>query len=342
MNNEKWSKYKKILTAFSVLIGLLAIPSIYSVFNRPYAGFWTDPNHMVLDVFANGPAEKAGLEVGNILKARNGVAMTDAKTRYHQPIPRVGDTVALTVERAGVSQDITLQLTAMPAKFIIRRLMWNINGIGWLLVAYLLYLKKPCRSTFVFLSCSLCAIYAFFFSFWGIDSHALRMLYDITGTIAGQTALALAAYYFMVFPQRKALLDRKGVLPILIVPALVAILFCIVFWIFHPDATGPMRYLYNNLVMGGSGAFYLLWCVWAVGHSYLKATSQERKNQGLNVLIAGILAGFGPALLILLMDIIAPQVGLPGGTFYGLTLIFIPISVGIAILKTEGQRTEDG
>ena len=52
-------------------------------------------------------------------------------------------------------------------------------------------------------------------------------------------------------------------------------------------------------------------------------------------MLAGVLAGFLPILFTVLIGIVAPSVVIPGGNFFFLTIVFIPISLALAMLKSE-------
>ena len=79
----------------------------------------------------------------------------------------------------------------------------------------------------------------------------------------------------------------------------------------------------------------------AVVHSYIKAGTQERSATGLNLMLLGMLIGFGPILLSILVHTISPHMGeLPGERFYGITLLAIPIGLAMALMKLNSSATE--
>ena len=70
-------------------------------------------------------------------------------------------------------------------------------------------------------------------------------------------------------------------------------------------------------------------------HSYVKATAEERRAQGLTYVLAGVLAGFLPILVVVLVGVVAPQVVIPGANFFFLTIVLIPISLALAVMKSD-------
>jgi len=55
----------------------------------------------------------------------------------------------------------------------------------------------------------------------------------------------------------------------------------------------------------------------------------------LTYVLAGVLAGFLPILFTVLIGIVAPTVVIPGGNFFFLTIVLIPISLALAVLKSQ-------
>ena len=74
----------------------------------------------------------------------------------------------------------------------------------------------------------------------------------------------------------------------------------------------------------------------AVVHSYIKASTQERSATGLNLMLLGMLIGFGPVLLSILVHTLSPRMGeLPGERFYSISLLAIPIGLAMALIKVK-------
>ncbi len=339
MNNEQWSKHKTGLTVIAVLICLVAIPSAISFFKVPYYGFQTDPGYSIINILSNGPAETAGLKVGDVLKSDNGIDMEDLKSRIQKPQSKIGETVTLMIERDGNPQEVKVNLTGQPLPPKIHWLFINTLGLSMILASLYVYRKVQTPITFICLCCGV-LVGCFHFPIFGINSVTIRLVYDVFMEAIIWCGLGLAAYLFMLFPKPKALLDKKYTKPLLFAPAAISILFLIIVLVFKPDATGALNYS-NQVVWSVSRIFYMLWCTIAIIHSYLKATSEERQSYGLHILAVGIVAGITPFLLLLIMGILAPKVILPGQMYYDVPMILIPFAVATAILKTERLKAED-
>ena len=76
------------------------------------------PDYTVTKVIPGSPAEKAGLQVGDVLYALNGVPLRkenqDALAKARKEW-KPGQSVTYTVQRAGADRDVTLTLAPMPA-----------------------------------------------------------------------------------------------------------------------------------------------------------------------------------------------------------------------------------
>ena len=71
----------------------------------------------VMEVTAGTPAEEAGLQAGDVITAVDGVTIDGDHQFINEAIMnhKPGDTVTLTIDRNGQSQDITVTLGTRPA-----------------------------------------------------------------------------------------------------------------------------------------------------------------------------------------------------------------------------------
>lgn len=117
---------------FTVIAGLsLALLSVFSLSNgftvalaaghvhpaHPYLGVEiakSDPAATIMDILANSPAAKAGLQKKDVITAINGDKVTSATISAAIAALQVGNEVKLSVERNGKPLDITVTLADMP------------------------------------------------------------------------------------------------------------------------------------------------------------------------------------------------------------------------------------
>ena len=76
------------------------------------------PDYRVTKVIPGSPAEKAGLQTGDVLYALNGVRLREENKEALVKVRnewKPGQSVTYTVQRAGTDRDVTLTLAPMPA-----------------------------------------------------------------------------------------------------------------------------------------------------------------------------------------------------------------------------------
>jgi S1-C subfamily serine protease len=86
-------------------------------------GTGPDGGYYVTRVLAGSPAEKAGLQVGDVLTALNGVRIVkdnDAALAKVRKDWKPGQSVTYTVKRQGLNRDISLTLAPMPTDVMAR------------------------------------------------------------------------------------------------------------------------------------------------------------------------------------------------------------------------------
>ncbi len=340
MNNEQWSKYKKALTVLSVLVGLVAIPSARSIFKIADLGYRTNMDHAVIQVAPDGPAEKAGLQVGDAIKSIDGIDVKDIKSHLQRPKPKIDDIRAMTVEREGNQKEISLNLTEYPLQYKVHFLLLKVIGLCGIFVYLYVYLKVQSRITFLCLIGGLCMALGHFFQILGIESRALFVVYYIVFSAMLFLGLSLGAYFFLLFPKPKSLLEKKNVKVFLFAPAIACTVFTSMILLLKPAIMGVR----NNsliLILNGGAAYYILWIGITVVHTYIRATPQERSQQGLNILFFGTVLVTALVLAPTIAVMVATIEALPGWMFYTLSPIIMPFILATAVLKTEKLRLED-
>lgn len=93
-------------------------PAIRTQINQGDYGFEVneDQGVLIVEVADNSPAERAGLQLGDIITEVNGVQIQDADQVQEQvEATPIGDTLQLTVNRDGSAQRLTATLAPLPA-----------------------------------------------------------------------------------------------------------------------------------------------------------------------------------------------------------------------------------
>ena len=118
-------------TLGAVLVLVVLATAVNTWSSSPWDGMvWSDTTQRVLSLSAGGPADEAGIEVGDLVLAIDGVPFARRFPLYDAD---PGDKIVLTVERDGVARDLPLVLGQAPVSFLALRLC-NLAVAGLFLV----------------------------------------------------------------------------------------------------------------------------------------------------------------------------------------------------------------
>ena len=333
METNTYARYKTTLLVAAGLFAVWGILGIFDVGNLTSAGYLTDGNNTVTRITDESPAQQAGMQVGDYLRSIDGVAVEDAAARARRPRPTIGETRTFVLEREG--ETASLDITYARLSGTLRALTFAGILMGFFFIAFGLwpYLKAPNAPTMLLALFGLTLGVSFLVGPY-IASYALRTVIGIIITLLVVMGFATLLHFTLMFPKRKALLGKRYMRDLLYGPAALIFLFLLYRGLFQPPATSTLNVITGILV----GLFifgYFGLSLAAFVHSYVKATAQERKDQGLTYVLAGVLGGFLPILFTVLIGLVAPGVVIPGGNFFFLTIVLIPISLALAVLKSQ-------
>lgn len=333
MQGNTYVRYKTPMLVAAGLFAVWGLLGIFDVGKLPFVGYQTDGNNTVTKITDDSPAQEAGMQVGDYIRSIDGIAVEDAAARARQPRPVIGDTQTFVIERGGETATLEMTYAGLPGTN--KALTFAAILIGYCFMVFGLwpYLKAPNTTTMLLALFGLTLGFSFFGGPY-IISYALRTVIGIFTTFLVVTGFATLLHFTLTFPKRKALLDKRHMRDLLYGPAAIIFLFLLYRGLFQPAATSAMNTITGVLI----GLFILGYfglSLAAFVHSYAKASSQERRDQGLTYVLAGVLVGFLPILVVVLIGLIAPGLVIPGGPFFFLTLVFIPVSLALAVMKTQ-------
>ena len=163
-------------------------------------------------------------------------------------------------------------------------------------------------------------------------SFALRTIVNTVILMLVLLGFATLLHCLMEFPKAKAMLANKNITRLLYAPAALMALFFLWLIVFEPQGTSTLNSVATVLV----GIFvvgYFGLALAALIHSFVRATPDERSRYGLNLMLAGVLIGLLPVTITALVTMFAPSVILPGSDFFFLTMVLIPITMALAVIK---------
>ena len=334
MKNHEFNKYKMAVVVLAVTIALLEIPGALNLPSTPYAGYLTDCNNTVVNrVFAESPAQRAGLRVGDYILRIGGISTKDSRALARQIRAKIGETRTFIVEREGENISIDLTFSKSPTRQLFLLFGSAVIGFSFLIFGIWPYLRFQTKTTTLLALVGLClalsSINRMYFA-----SYTIRTIYVSIINVIAAFGFAFLLHYMLVFPKPKAIIRKKYIEKVLYGPATLIALFLLYRIIIQPDATSSLHILPVILVRMFLAGYFGLSIV-AMIYSYIKATPQERKEHGLTIMLLGIVIGFLPIIIYTIIRILSPNLVIPGAQFVIFTIVFIPISLAIATLKQE-------
>jgi hypothetical protein len=302
--------------------------------DSPNGGFdWDDS--VVIGVRTDGPADQAGLREGDRILSLDGIPVGDRETLRRQPRTEIGGIQLLVVERTDeatgltTTENIEITYSLVPAGERTFDIVGGVIGLVFLLSGMLAFLKAPSTPTLLF------AIVGFGFA--GIflpspyiGSPGLQAFLSNVLFVAFLTAFASLFHLLLIFPKRKRVMEKKNAGKLIYLPVAIFALLGVVRLIpgFPLDnRLGAMIFL--GLIFVG----YLVLSIVALVHSFVTAAPLERAEEGLNFMLVGVVFGFLPITLMMVSGLFGFQGDFPGSDFLFLTILLIPISFGLALLK---------
>ena len=71
------TKYKPVFLGIAAIATVIGVLGLLDIPNVPYAGYFGGPDNDVVRVFPESPAERAGLQVGDVIESIGGIAVTE-------------------------------------------------------------------------------------------------------------------------------------------------------------------------------------------------------------------------------------------------------------------------
>jgi len=335
--------YKTPLLIIGALFVIWGILGLTDARNVPYAGYQTDPSNTVIRIDDGSPAEAAGLSLGDRVVSIDGVSIEDTPALTRMPRPRIGETRTLVVENEEGefpgTRDVAITFTGQSGKNV--ALTWAAFVIGLCFIGFglLAYAKAPGRSSLLLAVTGL-SLGAAFLGGPYIASYVLRTIVTTVQLMIAVLGFATLLHCLLEFPKVKKVLEKKHMRKAIYVPAVIVALFFLWIIVFEPAGTSTLNTIANALV----GLFFVCYfgfALVALIHSYVTATADERSKFGLNLLLVGLLVGLVPLTVAALVGTFAPAVLLPGSDFFFLTMVFIPITLAMAIMGAAEPKPKE-
>lgn len=329
-------RYKMLFSILAVALLLWGAFGAMGITKAPYTGYLSSPDNIVTQVDAGSPAAGAGVIVGDKITKVDGDSVESVAGFFKRGRPPIGSAGSLTVLRNGVEHVLAFNYAAQPmADMLASSGAGALIGLAFLLLGLMAYLRNPTRLSTIFCAMSLMLSFLFLPAPY-FASAGLRQAISGVGALIVGLALATMLYYCLNFPSAKALLASRPWLrnAIFLIAPLMGLVFALISFT-APDLSASNSMLLNVMAAVIYGGYLLLTVIAAI-HSYMKASAEGRRASGINMMMLGLVIGWGPAVISILYHALLPHAGsLPGERFWGVTAIAIPIGLALALMRQE-------
>jgi signal transduction histidine kinase len=319
--------YLLLLLALGVLaVGVTAAVTYLSL---PNLGLSFGSGNRVAGVQPEGPAEQAGLQVGDRIVAINGVSPM-AGELY---VRRGQEVVPLTVQRGGQTLELEITLASLSPGEMVGPVAFWLTGLAYWIMAVVVLAFKPHDTAAQMLVLGLLLA--------ALGSPVLLLANMGPGWASLlMTAIILAlgplvVHYHTLFPERIRLRRKGAMLAALYLTS--ATLFLVFCW-----ARANQRLEWSTPVLNTAKGFFVVCLLLGFG---LLARAVRRTTSGATKRQAGlILLGLALGLLPLILFVLLPQI-LPNLSYVTiwpalLALAFIPASYLYAIFRHDLMRLD--
>ncbi len=313
------------------LLMTLTLPVTLHIAQKPDFGF-SVRRMEVAEVVVGGPAEQAGLRKDDLILTVDG-RTTINMPAYYAALAGRHDLTPLPIKimRGPAERLVIITPTTPRQAGMIRSYGVWVSGLAFLMIGFWVLLRRrdPVARNFF----SLCFIFAFFLL--DIPDHTSVAYMTAKEMIRFLFQMLLAAYFlrfFLQFPSPRSKLAReKKQLRLLLVPGWV--LFGLFVWLFflNPAPGGFPEYALGIISLLYLLGFFLTGLVIFARRVMRRDRPIQRTK--LKVILLGLVCGLTPFFAALLLENLAPGSSLPHLQFLAFSLLLVPASFGLAILR---------
>ena len=317
------------IVAAAAMVGLLHVLGALQVREQVFRGYRSGDDHVIIEVTQGGPADRAGLKVGDRVMRIDGIGAGDTKALEARPRARVGHTQPIVVDRGGSTVEAELALAGLPPMGVVAYLASGLTGLSFLGFGLWACFSAP-RRTSRLLALAGIGLGAVFTEQPYVASPFAGALQESGLIVAGVFGFAALLHFMLVFPKESWVLGRKATLPAIYVPAAIFSAARVAATVVRRGEPGGAVALTTTLCLVLILVYFLL-AVVALVQSYLRATPAERAASGLNALVASLVLGLAP-MVPTAVYLVAPGVVFPGSDYYDLTWVLVPFAMARATI----------
>lgn len=317
-----------VLSCVFLLWGIFGLMDIK---NQTYDGFDTN-DFEVIRIEEGGPAEQAGLKVGDVLLQSDGVSVKDYKELDKRPRTTVGQTRTYLIERAGEEKTIALTYASLPKKNKTDRYIQFVIGLLFIILPSVVTSKSN-SDLKVSLGLSMTTFGFLFLDGPYFENGPLKDFIDILGIAIITFALTYLADYLLKYaPQSR--ITHKKTYRLMFSPMLLIVVVILILTIIKPDYSAELntgiQALFTLFFLG-----YLGISIVTLIRKFLRTESAKRKQYGLDLMLVGVCFSLLPLFILFTINTINPGAEIPGEDYIFMGFTLIPITFSVALNRYE-------
>jgi hypothetical protein len=341
-DDARAERFRWVIVAAAAVVGLLHVLGALQVREQVYRGYRSVDDGTIVAVAPGGPADRAGLRVGDRVLRIDGIDAGDPTALAARPPARPGQSQSILVGRGGSSLEARLTLAGLPPMGVVAYLASALTGLSFLAFGLWAYLQAP-RRTSRLLALAGIGLGALFTEQPYVASRFAGALQESSLIAAGVFGFAALLHFTLVFPEEQPILRRGVTLPALYAPPVVVAAGHMGATILQRGAPGGGVALATTVALVLVLTDFLL-AVVVLFRSYVRATPAARAASGLNVLMVCLVLGLAP-LIPTAVYLVAPGVVFPWSDYYDLTWVLMPFALARATVlqsRRESAGTAGG
>lgn len=323
-NNNRNGSGRMLLGGLALLVAIWGVLGWFDLESQAEAGFQTDTQSRVIAVDEGSPAAEAGLLVDDQILKIGGYAVEDARSQARLPRMKAGDTRVFTVQREGAEKDVAIVYLALSGEKINLERVSLAVGFCFLLFPLLALFRVSNHAT------GLLAVMGIGLSMSVLEGPfiadaGVRAMTSTISSLFVLVGMATLVRFLLVFPKRRAFMDKGYAKSLIYLPALL--LWLLLAWrlLFTPPSSAALN-SFHGLLTGIVEGGYFLVALFLLLHNYSRTDRAQRQSLGLNLMLWGTVLGLLPACIALLAATFSPEAGLPGQAYYFVSLALIPLT----------------
>lgn len=301
-----------------------------------HGGYATGWGATVTEVEDNGPAESAGLDVGDRILAVGGTRVEEPWTRPELAAVKVGEIQSLLVERAGAAEPIDIVWQELSRTRWRSFLVDSLVTLAFLGFGLWGLLASGSAAGLVL------AVFGLCYALANLHAPSLGSA-DVIVRFVQQDLSVLSTvllfHFFAVFPAWKRVAGRPVSWWTVYVPFLPFVLCGLAEWALFPSFLDGYR-----AVATATDLAYMLLAVVALLHTWISLSGDARRRTGFDRILWGLAIAVGPLVVLDLLRAVLPGDLLPAAEYLPLLGMVLPGSMASAVVigaraSNAGVRT---